>query len=1064
MGSITNSLLGTSRVGQPITLRNPAQLTYDWLRHSDCPAILESCAKMNDKWLIGLLPMGTFPLLRMPPHTVGSLWAKAFAIHNMAAPLRLQLGRAVTFNAFRRRSLSYSTAQSAAAIRRAFLRYFQEKHGHRHVPSSSVRPRGDTSLLFVNAGMNQFKPIFLGTADPRSDMAQYRRVVNSQKCVRAGGKHNDLEDVGRDVYHHTFFEMLGNWSFGDYFKEEACSMAWQLLTQGYGIPEDRLYVTYFGGEPTLGLSADQETQEIWLSLGVPPARLLPFGLKENFWEMGETGPCGPCTEIHYDHVGGRNAASLVNQDSPDVVEIWNLVFMQYNRESDRSLRLLPQQHVDTGMGLERLVTVLQGKRSNYDTDLFSPILEAIMKGSRAPQYQGLMGKEDTEHTDMAYRVVADHIRTLCVCIADGVYPGMSGAELVLRRILRRAVRFSSEILRAPPLFLSSLVPSVVHVLGEAFPELEREKSQIMNILNENEEAFLISLQQGRRIIDRTLQQQEEPQTFPVGVAWSLHRNLGFPLDLIGLMLEERGISLDKAAMDHLTVEEAERKMRNQQADEAQTGLELDVHSMAELQRRGVPCTNDSPKYNYTLAADGKYVFGPCRATVLMLYKDHSLHSEIDKGQRCGVILDQTCFYAEQGGQSCDQGYFVREDQQEALFPVESVQVAGGYMLHEVTTPEVLRVGDQLVLYLDEAHRLACMQKHTATHLLNYTLHQVLGDKTVQRGSHVTAERLRFDVSVTAPVHVEQLQEVEQVLQDLISQDEEIHTALVPLTAAKCVRGLRTVDEAYPNPVRVVSVGIPVDVALKPGSQAALQTSVELCCGTHLLTTGAIQDVVIVSERPLAKGITRLIAITGEEAKQARETGQELVRAVESITERMKTKPLSLNEGFHLSKEVGILTDSVDSATMPQWQRKELQAKLKALQRNANTNIRKLEVKQAAVIAQGLLKKHSRCSLIIDKVSVESLSMLVKVVNQVCDGSPGASVMLFSKQDSEKVFCACQVPKGSGSELSAAEWATTVCSEMGGNAGGSDVVAKGTGTIDSLDRVLQTAQNFAQKLN
>ncbi|XP_031758201.1 alanine--tRNA ligase, mitochondrial isoform X2 [Xenopus tropicalis] len=941
----------------------------------------------------------------------------------MAAPLKLFGGRAVSVSALRRRGLCSSSAPNSAAIRRAFLRYFQEKHGHRHVPSSSVRPRGDPSLLFVNAGMNQFKPMFLGTVDPRSDMAQYRRVANSQKCVRAGGKHNDLEDVGRDVYHHTFFEMLGNWSFGDYFKEEACSMAWELLTRGYGIPAHRLYVTYFGGDPALGLSPDRETQEIWLSLGVPPARILPFGLRENFWEMGETGPCGPCTEIHYDHLGGRDAASLVNRDCPDVVEIWNLVFMQYNRETDGSLRLLPQRHVDTGMGLERLVSVLQGKRSNYDTDLFSPILEAIMKGSGAPRYRGLLGKEDAGHTDMAYRVVADHIRTLCVCIADGVYPGMSGTELVLRRILRRAVRFSSEILRAPPHFLSSLVPSVVDVLGEAFPELEREKSQIMNILNENEEAFLASLQRGRRIIERTLQQEEEPQTFPVGVAWSLHRNLGFPLDLIGLMLEERGISLDKAALDHLAAEEAERKMKNQQADEAQTGLELDVHSLAELQRRGVPCTNDSPKYDYTLGADGKYVFGPCRATVLTLYKDHSLHCEIAAGQRCGVVLDRTCFYAEQGGQSCDQGYFVREEQQEALFPVESVQVAGGYVIHEVTTAEVLRVGDRVALYLDEAHRLACMQKHSATHLLNFALRRVLGENTEQRGSHVTAERLRFDASVTAPVRMEQLQEVEQTLQDVISQDGEIHTALVPLAEAKCVRGLRTVDEPYPNPVRVVSVALPIQEAMRPGSQAALQTSVELCCGTHLLTTGAIQDVVIVSERPLAKGITRLIAVTGEEAKQ-----------------------------------------SVDSATMPQWQRKELQARLKALQRAANTNIRKLELQQAAVRAQGLLKKHSQCSLIIEEVSAESLSMLVKVVNQVSDGAPGAAVMLLSKQDSGKVFCACQVPKGSGSELSAAEWATAVCSAMGGNAGGSDVVAKGTGTTDSLERVLQTAQNFAQKMS
>uniref|UniRef100_A0A3P9CDQ7 alanine--tRNA ligase n=1 Tax=Maylandia zebra TaxID=106582 RepID=A0A3P9CDQ7_9CICH len=310
--------------------------------------------------------------------------------------------------------------------------FFRDKHGHLPVPSSPVRPRGDPSLLFVNAGMNQFKPIFLGTADPRSNMASYRRVVNSQKCVRAGGKHNDLDDVGRDGYHHTFFEMLGNWSFGDYFKEEACQMAWSLLTEHYGIPADRLYVSYFGGDAAAGLPADEDTRNIW----VPTHHLLPFGLKDNFWEMGDTGPCGPCTEIHYDHVGGREAAALVNADSPEVVEIWNLVFMQYNS-------------VDTGMGLERLVSVLQGKTSNYDTDLFTPLLHAIHQRSGVEPYRGRMGAVDVGQVDLAYRVVADHVRTLSVCIADGVYPGMSGAELVLRRILRRAVRFCVEVLRAP---------------------------------------------------------------------------------------------------------------------------------------------------------------------------------------------------------------------------------------------------------------------------------------------------------------------------------------------------------------------------------------------------------------------------------------------------------------------------------------------------------------------------------------------------------------------------------------------------------------------------------------
>ncbi|XP_018431084.1 PREDICTED: alanine--tRNA ligase, mitochondrial-like, partial [Nanorana parkeri] len=528
------------------------------------------------------------------------------------------------------------------------------------------------------------------------------------------------------------------------------------------------------------------------------------------------------------------------------------------------------------------------------------------QGSQAPPYGGRLGMEDTHRVDLAYRVVADHIRTLSVCIADGVYPGMAGAEIVLRHILRRAVRFSSEILRAPPRFLSTLVPAVVEVLGDAYPELHREKSQIVRILDENEEAFLSSLQRGRRIVDRTLQQEGAAKIFPVDVAWSLFRNLGFPLDLVGLILEERGSSLDKAALKELAEEEEKRKLRNQQAEGAVTGLQLDIHSLAELQRRGVPTTDDSPKYHYTLGDDGKYVFTPCLATILMLYKDQSLHGAVSRGHRCGVILDRTCYYTEQGGQSSDLGYFVREGEQDVLFPVESLHLAGGYVLHEVTATETLRVGDGVVMFLDEAQRTSCMEKHTATHLLNFALRQVLGESAAQRGSHVTAERLRFDVSVTGAVSGQQLQEVEKKLRDLIGRNQEVYTAEIPLADAKTIPGLRSVDEVYPDPVRVVSVGVPVPETLGP---AARHTSVELCCGTHLVRTGTIGELVITSEKPLTKGIVRLVAVTGEDAREAQETGLALHGEVGSIAERMKMAGTSsLDEALRLSKEVGHVTD------------------------------------------------------------------------------------------------------------------------------------------------------------
>ncbi|XP_065769024.1 alanine--tRNA ligase, mitochondrial isoform X2 [Muntiacus reevesi] len=932
----------------------------------------------------------------------------AASVAAAAARLRRAIRRSPSWRGLRALSSEASPTQ-AAAVRDAFLSFFRDRHGHRLVPSASVRPRGDPSLLFVNAGMNQFKPIFLGTVDPRSEMAGFRRVANSQKCVRAGGRHSDLEDVGRDLSHHTFFEMLGNWAFGgEYFKEEACSMAWELLTQVYGIPEDRLWVSYFGGDPKAGLGPDLESRDIWLNLGVPASRVLSFGPEENFWEMGDTGPCGPCTEIHYDLANGAGA--------PQLVELWNLVFMQHNREADGSLQPLPQRHVDTGMGLERLVAVLQGRRSTYDTDLFSPLLDAIHQGCGAPPYSGRVGAADEGRTDTAYRVVADHIRTLSVCIADGVSPGMSGAPLVLRRILRRAVRFSTEVLRAPPGFLGSLVPAVVETLGDAYPELRRSSAQIASLVSEDEAAFLASLQRGRRVIERTLKRLGPSDVFPAEVAWSLSLsgNLGLPLDLVELMLEEKGVPLDTAGLERLAQEEAQH--RALQAEQVQEqGLRLDVHALGELQHRGVPPTDDSPKYSYSLRPGGGYEFSACEAQVLQLYtEDGTAVASVGDGQRCGLLLDKTNFYAEQGGQASDRGYLVLMGQQDVLFPVARAQVCGGYILHEVAAPECLKVGDQVQLHVDEAWRLSCMEKHTAIHLLNWALRQALGPGTEQRGSHLNPERLRFDVAT----------------------------------------------QVYPDPVRVVSVGVPVAHALDPASQAALQTSVELCCGTHLLRTGAIGDLVIVGERQLVKGITRLLAVTGEQAQQAREVGQSLAQEVEAAAARLSQGSRDVAEAHRLSKDIGRLTDAVDTATMPQWQRRELQATLKALQRRANTAIRKLEMGQAAQKTQELLQRHREGPLIVDTVSAESLSVLVKVVRQLCKQAPSTSVLLLSPQPLGQVLCACQVAQSATPAFTAEAWALAVCSHMRGKAWGSRVVAQGTGSTADLEAALSTARAYA----
>ncbi|XP_036270788.1 alanine--tRNA ligase, mitochondrial isoform X2 [Pipistrellus kuhlii] len=929
--------------------------------------------------------------------------------------LRRAFRRSPSWRGPGRRPLSSERAPArASAVRDAFLSFFRDRHGHRLVPSASVRPRGDPSLLFVNAGMNQFKPIFLGTVDPRSEMAGFRRVANSQKCVRAGGSHNDLEDVGRDLSHHTFFEMLGNWAFGgEYFKEEACSMAWELLTQVYGIPEDRLWVSYFGGDPKAGLDPDLESRDIWLSLGVPASRVLSFGPQENFWEMGDTGPCGPCTEIHYDLAGGTGA--------PELVELWNLVFMQHNREADGSLQPLPQQHVDTGMGLERLVAVLQGRRSTYDTDLFSPLLTAIHQAgsssdppsSRAVLYRGPAGTPWLPGQ-----------------------PGPGGGGDAARSYLLQ---------------------------GDTYPELQKSSTQIASLVSEDEAAFLASLQRGRRVIERTLRRLGPSDVFPADVAWSLSMSgdLGLPLDLVELMLEEKGVQLDSAGLARLAQEEAQH--RAQQAEPAEEqGLRLNIHALGELQRRGLPPTDDSPKYHYCLRPSGGYEFGTCEAQVLQLYtEDGTAVASVGEGQRCGILLDRTNFYAEQGGQASDRGYLVRVGQQDVLFPVARAQVCGGFVLHEAVAPECLKVGDAVQLHVDKSWRLGCMEKHTAIHLLNWALRQALGPGTEQRGSHLSPERLRFDVATQAPLTPEQLRAVESTVQEAVRRDEAVYMEEVALALTAHVPGLRCLDEVYPDPVRVVSVGVPVAQTLDPASQAALRTSVELCCGTHLLRTGAVGDLVIVGERQLTKGTTRLLAITGEQAQQAREVGQSLAQEVEAATERLSRGSRDVVEAQQLSKDMGRLTDAVDTAVMPQWQRRELQATLKGLQRRANTAIRKLEIRQAAQKAQELLQRHPpEGSLIVDTISTESLSVLVKVVRQLCEQVPSSSVLLLSPQPLGHVLCACQVAQSATPAFTAEAWALAVCSHMGGKAWGSRVVAQGTGSTADLEAALSTARAYA----
>lgn len=688
------------------------------------------------------------------------------------------------------------TSLTADQIRQLFMDFFAEQK-HIYVHSSSTIPLDDPTLLFANAGMNQFKPIFLGTADPNSDMSRWVRVANTQKCIRAGGKHNDLDDVGKDVYHHTFFEMLGNWSFGDYFKKEICTWAWQFLVNRLSLPKDRLYVTYFGGDSSSGLEPDYECKQIWTDLGVIPEHILPGSMKDNFWEMGETGPCGPCSELHFDRIGGRSVPELVNMDDPDVLEIWNLVFIQFNRESDSSLKQLPKKHIDCGMGFERLVSVIQNKRSNYDTDIFMPLFDAIQKGTGARPYEGKVGAADVDGIDMAYRVLGDHARTITIALADGGFPDNTGRGYVLRRILRRAVRYATEKLNAKPGFFATLVNTVVSLLGETFPELKKDPQHIIDIINEEEEQFLKTLTRGRNLLNRTIARLGDTNVLPGDVAWRLYDTYGFPIDLTQLMAEEKNLTVDMVAY-----EESKNKsyiMSQGKAANKVDTINLDVHALSELQEKNVPTTNDSFKYRYSAESDprAEYVFEACNGTVLALRYNNEFVDEVTSGQECGVILDKTNFYAESGGQIYDQGFFVKVEDEATEFSVRTVYNKGGYILHIGVVEGVLRVGDEVQLSLDTLRRSLTMKNHSATHALNHSLLKVLGNDTDQRGSLVVPEKLRFDFTNKNGLTVEQVAKAEQLTQEVVKKNVQIYAKEADLKIAKSINGLRSVfDEVW----------------------------------------------------------------------------------------------------------------------------------------------------------------------------------------------------------------------------------------------------------------------------
>ncbi|MBU1070580.1 alanine--tRNA ligase [Myxococcota bacterium] len=704
---------------------------------------------------------------------------------------------------------------TASQIRQLYLDFFA-KRGHRVVPSAPVFPQDDPTLLFTNAGMNQFKDVFLGTGS-----RPYSRAADTQKCIRVSGKHNDLEEVGIDTYHHTFFEMLGNWSFGDYFKTEAIEWAWEFLTDVAKLPVDRLYVTVFEGNESV--ERDQESAEIWQTrVKVPDGHLHYCGAKDNFWEMGDSGPCGPCTEIHVDRgpaacdrQGVPGHVCRVNGDCARYMEVWNLVFIQYNRMPDGHLEPLPARHVDTGMGFERLVGLWNGKLSNYDTDLFSPLFDHLTT------LCGITYGAELK-TDIAFRVIADHARTLCMAITDGVTPSNTGRGYVLRRLLRRAVRYGRQFLGLSEPFLGQLAPTVAGIYPDIFPEIGQRLAHVQAVLTSEETSFGRTIEQGIRRFDELASELASgTMVIDGGRAFQLYATYGFPQDLIELMARERGLRVDEAGW---SAAQADHEKASEGKKRVYTTLSLD-----ELE--GVPATTF---VGYPHDDDAESYGTRCEAAPLALVNGDTV-----------LVLDRSPFYAESGGQIGDTG---RVSGEGFLFEVLATRKFGDYILHEgkLTEGTSTTLPAKVVAQVDLDRRIDTMANHTATHLLHYALHHVLGDHAQQQGSSVDPGRLRFDFTHPTRVTPEELAGIERIVNERILENAPVRINVMDLEEARASGATAIFGEKYGESVRVVSAG---------------DFSRELCGGTHVISTGQIGSFAILEESALSAGVRRIVAVT-----------------------------------------------------------------------------------------------------------------------------------------------------------------------------------------------------------
>ena len=741
-------------------------------------------------------------------------------------------------------------------IRESYKSFFQSK-GHTIVPSAPMVVKGDPTLMFTNAGMNQFKDIILGNAE-----IKHSRVADSQKCLRVSGKHNDLEEVGHDTYHHTMFEMLGNWSFGDYFKHEAIDWAWEYLTEVLHLSPERLYVTVFEGAPAEGLERDDEAASIWAK-HLPAERIINGNKHDNFWEMGDQGPCGPCSEIHIDIRSDEerkavDGLTLVNQSHPQVIEIWNLVFMQYNRKADGSLEPLPKRVIDTGMGFERLCMAMQGKTSNYDTDIFTPMIQAIAT------LTGIEYGAD-QKSDVAMRVIADHIRTIAFAITDGQLPSNAKAGYVIRRILRRAVRYGYTFLGRREAFMYSLLPVLIETMGDAYPELIAGRELIAKVMREEEESFLRTLETGIRLLDKQIEEAKKAgKTVLDGHdAFVLYDTYGFPLDLTALILTEQGLSVDEAGFDKAMQEQKERARNAAAIDAGDWQVVNDGSAVRFVGYDTLECTTEILRYREVKQKNATF------------YQ---------------VVLSETPFYAEMGGQVGDKGFLIAADG--TKYEVFDTKRENNLAIHLMKKLPATLEGDFRAV-VDEERRHRIEANHSATHLLHEALREVLGSHVEQKGSFVSDEVLRFDFAHFAKVEPEQLRAVERIVAARIRACIPLQEYReVPIDEAREMGAMALFGEKYGDHVRVIRFG----------------SSTEFCGGTHVVSTGVIGTLRITSESSVAAGVRRIEAVTGAAAENYLYEQADMIDAIRQLfnnsPQLMTAIRKTLEENAELGKQVG----------------------------------------------------------------------------------------------------------------------------------------------------------------